>query len=217
MATLFLVGLLVPGLATGQTASAPVEVAVIADSGPTADSLTRRVQAEIEALFAGHRSVQTSVTEGAPPWTSAAATDAYQSARAAGPDAIVVVGSVSVAAICVASGPGGSVPTIGVSSGSALLVPDAARESCSVVGPIGWPSRTMRAFEDLTAVSSVAVAVDGRVADHIAGPSRCPPARSGPTEGLGCHGPAPRGECRHRRGPRPVAALGRAGQFPTRR
>jgi outer membrane protein TolC len=172
-AALILVGLLIPGLLLAQVDApavdgSPVDVAVVADPGPAADSLVARLRSETEALFAGHRPVEASVTLGSEAWTPAAATDAYQSARASDPDVIVVVGPISIASLCTGADTPAP-PIVAVPTGSGLLVPDDSGASCTVVGPTGWPSRTLRAASRLAPVRSVAIGVDARVADHVPG------------------------------------------------
>jgi outer membrane protein TolC len=167
-----LIAVLIPGTALAQTDAAasestPVQVAVIADPGPAADTLATRIRSETEALFAPRRPVQASVVQGTDPWTPADAKKAYQSAQSTDPDAIVVVGPISLSSLCVGPDPTGAAPLIGMTTGSGLLVPDSTADQCTLVGPTGWPLHSTHAFRNLTPLSSVTVAIDARVVKHV--------------------------------------------------
>lgn len=155
----------------GQTSSVDaVHVSVVADPGPAADSLVRRVDREVRRLFAGRQPVRISVTRGDDPWTANAARAAHQSATRTPSDVVVVVGPIAATAVCTrAAGrrDAETPPTIAVSTGSGLLAPNANATTCQVVGPAGWPGASMRAFQRLSAFDALTVVVDARVVDHV--------------------------------------------------
>jgi outer membrane protein TolC len=156
--------------ASVKTSSDAVRVALVSDPGPAADTLAQQVQAEVERLFAARHTVRFETVGGTSPWTAAAAHDAVQSVK--GADAVVVIGPVGAHGVCTANRPSsGSAspnpPLLALSTGSGVLAPASGNDRCTMIGPTGWPSETMRAFQRLQAFESLTVAVDARVAQGI--------------------------------------------------
>jgi outer membrane protein TolC len=178
LAALALAVIALPEPASGQSdegAGEPsrVRIALVADPGPAADSLVRRFRREMQALLRPSDSLVVR-RPGGRPSTPEAARQAVRQAVAARPAAVVLVGPIAVGAGCEAvRSSGASVPTVALSTGSGVLAAAdtsaGERRGCTVVGPMGWPTRTLRSFQRLGAFESVVVAVDARVAEQVPG------------------------------------------------
>ena len=144
----------------------PLQVALVADTGPTADSLRRHVQAETQRLFAGSAPVRFERVA-----TLAAASDSV--------DALVAVGPQAIHTACASAR---DVPVFGVSTGSGLLAP-ASSEQCTIYGSARGASAVLEAFQTVAPFDTLAVAVDARaVADREAAAKRL--QRRGRTVGV---------------------------------
>jgi outer membrane protein TolC len=156
--------------------ASPLHVAVVADPGPAADSLVRRIRAETEALFAGRRPVRFTRQPAATPWTVDAVQTAHDRVLARSPDALVVVGPVSTNALCFGAAARGSgrPPTVATATESSLLLPQSTSASCAVVEPGATLKRYRNAFQRIQgqAITRLHVMVDARVAAVLPGASQ---------------------------------------------
>lgn len=150
---------------------APVSVAVIADPGPAADSVARRLRDELRALFSARRTVRIRRMRAEAAWTPPTVRDLHRRAVANAPDALVVVGPVATAAVCVgasAPGAGADVPVIAVPTGGGILDPDVG-DACDAAEPLGAEADPVEAVRRVAAVDTLVVAADARVADPLPG------------------------------------------------
>lgn len=144
-----------------------VHVAVMADPGPSADSLTAQIRREVEALLGTEHTLRSTVTDGTASWTREDAAAAHRKASTAAADVIVAIGPVAMAGACQrVDGPTRPL-TIAVSTGSGVLAPTVDATHCTTVGPVGWPAASLRAFQRLSRFETLTVVADGRVTDSM--------------------------------------------------
>jgi outer membrane protein TolC len=155
-------------------ADPPVRIALVVDTGPAADSLAGTVRAEIRSLLEPATPVQFS--RFSTPDAAAVPRDTHRTT------AVIAVGPGAASRLCRppdnssgrshrdSTGPSHfQTPVFAVSSGSGILMAHTGNSGtrCTVVGPVGWPSETFRAFQRLVHFDRVDVFVDAEVADAV--------------------------------------------------